>query len=425
VGPSTSGGHNPLGVLRHGQYRLLFLGTTLSMLAFGMMQVVQGVVAFQLTGKNGAVGLVSVGQGVAMLLLSPLGGALSDRISKKRLLTGAQLTIGALFALIGVLIATGWISIYALAAVTLVLGCMYSMMGPARQAWVGDLLDGPDLTSGVALQQLMMNATRIVGPLLAGALIAARPVGPAGTYLTMAGLFAGVVVVLARMRPTPPRPRTDRTSMGRDLAAGFAYIWRTREVRLLALVFVGVVLSGFSYQTIMPGYLVHALGHPASHLGLLFGAAAAGGIVVTLVLAARPVRVPTPVMLVFGGLLALALALLALAPTFAAALAVAALVGAASSGFQMLNNVNLMQRADPAYVGRVMAVTMMAFGVNAIVAYPIGTIADQIGERATLAGLAGACLAMVAAGVIMLWTAPRRAPAAVAPGGPAVTSRHG
>ncbi len=421
---SAPRGQNPLAVLGNTQYRLLFVGTTLSMLAFGMMQVVQGVVAFNLTGKNSGVGFVFLGQGISMLLLSPLGGTLSDRISKKRLLTTVQFIIGVMFAAIAVLIATGWITIYFLAGVSLVLGCMYSIMGPTRQAWVGDLLDGPDLASGVALQQLMMNTTRIIGPLLAGALIAADQIGAAGAYVVMAGLFAAVVLVLAVMAPTPPRPRPNRTSVRTDITEGFAYIWRSPDVRLLTLVFVAVVLSGFSYQTIMPGYVENSLGHPASHLGLLFGAAAVGGIVVTLVLAARRVRNPTAVMLAFGGALAVSLALLAVAPDFAIALVVAAMVGASSSGFQMLNNVNLMQRTDSAYFGRVMAVTMMAFGFNAVVAYPIGEIADRAGERATLIGLACVCLAAVAVGVTAMRAAPKRGPARSATQEPGAESDH-
>jgi predicted MFS family arabinose efflux permease len=330
-----------------------------------------------------------------------------------------------MFGLIALLIATDVITILLLAGATLVLGCMYSLMGPARQAWIGDLLEGPDLARGVALQQLMMNTTRIVGPLLAGALIAAEPIGTAGTYAVMATLFAGVVIVLALMAPTPPRPRTTHTSVRADLAAGFAYVWRTPDVRLLALVFVGVVLSGFSYQTLMPGYLENTLGRPASQLGLLFGATAAGGIVVTLALAARRVGDPARVMLGFGGALAASLAMLAIAPGFAAALAVSVLLGASSSGFQMLNNVNLMERTDPVYLGRVMAVTMMAFGVNSIVAYPIGAVADRVGERAMLAALAGACLLVVVAGTLAMRGVPKRGPAVSPAREPGLSSRRG
>lgn len=405
-----SGGQNPFAVLSYPQFRLFFIGTTLTMLAFGMMQVAQGVVAFDLTGRNSAVGFVYFGQGIAMLVLSPVGGTLSDRISKKKLLTSAQFVIGSTFLSIALLLASGMITLYLLAAATLVLGCMYSIMGPTRQAWVGDLLHGEDRSRGVALQQLMMNTTRIVGPLLSGALIAMKAVGTAGTYFVMAAIFAGVVITLALMAPTPPRPRDGYTSVRADVTAGFSYIWQTPDVRLLAFVFVGIVLSGFSYQTMMPGYLENALGHPASHLGLLYGATAGGGIIVTLALAARRVGNPGVLMLFFGGGLAISLGLLAFAPTFEAALLVGALVGASSSGFQMLNNVNLMERTNPLYFGRVMAVTMMAFGVNSIVSYPVGIIADAAGERTTLAGLSVVCMIVVAGGAVAMRSVPRREP---------------
>ena len=399
---------NPLTVLRDSQFRLLFLGTTLSMLAFGMMQVVQGVVAFELTGKNGAVGFVYLGQGVSMLVLSPVGGALSDRVSKKKLLTAAQFVIGAMFGFIAFMIATDWLTIGILAACSLILGCMYSMMGPTRQAWVGDILTGPDLAKGVALSQMMMNSTRIVGPLVAGALIAAEPIGSAGTYVTMAVLFAVVVFILTRMEPTPPRPREKVTSVRADLAEGFQYIWKTPDLRLLALVFAGVVLCGFTYMTIMPGYLENSLGTRTTLLGALYSTTAVGGIVVTLGLAARRVENPMLLMLVFGAAFAGSLSLLAFAPSFPAALAASAVVGAASSGFQMLNNVNLMERSDPAYFGRVMAVTMMAFGLNSIFSFPVGLIADAVGERTTLAALSLACLVVVVAGLVAIRAIPQR-----------------
>ncbi len=398
-------------MLRQREFFLLFAGTGLAMLAFGMMQVAQGVLAFDLTGKNGAVGFVFLGQGISMLILSPLGGTLSDRVSKKKLLTSAQFVIGAVFALIAGLIATGVITILMLAGASLVLGCMYSLMGPTRQAWVGDLLTGEDLPRGIAIQQLSMNTTRIVGPLVAGLLVGWSLFGTAGTYAVMALIFGGVVLTLLQMEASPPRPRANPTSVRADLSEGFAYIWSDKDVRLLACVFVGVVLAGFSYQTIMPGYLENTLGHPASELGVIYGATATGGIVVTLALASRRLKNPTAVMLFFGACLAGSLALLAVAPGFWVALGVASLVGASSSGFQMLNNVNLMERSDPRYFGRVMSVSMMAFGFNSIVSYPVGLIADRSGERATLAGLAVATMTVVLLGMVALRARSRDAAA--------------
>ncbi len=398
VTDERGGSSSPFSVLRHAQYRLLFIGSTLAMLAFGMMNVVQGVVAFELTGKNSAVGFVSLGQGIAMLFLSPVGGALSDRISKRRLLLIAQTAIGIMFGVIAVLIFAGALTIWLLAFCTLIQGCMFAIMGPTRQAWIGDLLRGPELAHGVALQQLMMNATRIVGPLIAGALLAASFIGSGGVYIAMAVTFGLVVAVLALTQPTPPLPKLVPTSIFRDLKEGSKYIASNPDVRLLTLVFGGVVLSGFSYQTVMPGFLENQLHHPASQLGLLYGTTAVGGIVTSLVIAMHQPGKPDSLMLVFGGALSGSLLLLAIAPTFVVALLVASLVGASSSGFQMLNNVTLMRRTSQQFFGRVMAVTMMAFGLNAIVAYPVGAIADKVGERSTLAGIAIVSLVVVLCG---------------------------
>lgn len=395
---------NPFTVLRDRQFRLAFIGTALAFFAFGMMNVVQGVVAFDLTGKNSAVGFVFLGMGIPMLILGPIGGALSDRISKRRLLMVSQLIMGFMFGLVGVLIATGTITILILAGATLVMGSLFSVMGPSRNAWVGDLLRGPEMAKGVALQQFALNATRIVGPLTAGALIAAKPIGTAGTYFAMTGIFVIVVAVLALMHPTPPRPRAVTTSIKHDLGAGLHYIWHTPEVRLLAMTFMGVVLMGFPYQTILPGYLHNELGHPASHLGLLYGTTAVGGIVTTLALASRrPSSANGPrIMLMFGAAFGVSLIFLAMAPGFLSAMLLAILVGAASSGFQMLNNVNLMERTRPEYLGRVMAFTLVAFGLNSVFSYPVGRVADALGERLTMGGLGGACIGVIIAGAVAL-----------------------
>ncbi|OAI40670.1 hypothetical protein AYO38_05550 [bacterium SCGC AG-212-C10] len=397
---AAGGSRSPFSVLQNAQFRLLFIGNTLAMMGFGMMNVVQGVVAFDLTGRNSAVGFIALGQGLAMVFLSPLGGALSDRLSKRKLLTFTQASIGLMFALIAVLIYTDAITIGILFACTLVLGCMFALMGPTRQAWIGDLLNGEELVHGVALQQLSMNSTRIVGPLLAGVLLAIAFFGSGGVYAAMAITFALVVGVLFLMQPTPPTPKAGSTSVFGDLLAGGHYIWNTSEVRLLTLVFAGIVLSGFSYQTLLPGFLENELGHPASHLGFLFGTTAIGGIITTVFISLRRPAKSVFIMLCCGGALALSLLALALSPTFEAALAVCAIIGASSSGFQMLNNVNLMQRTSPQFFGRVMAVTMMAFGLNNIVSYPVGALADHIGERNAMASMATICMAIVICGMI-------------------------
>jgi predicted MFS family arabinose efflux permease len=179
--------------------------------------------------------------------------------------------------------------------------------------------------------------------------------------------------------------------------------------------FGGVVLSAFSYQQLMPGFLENELDQPSSRVGVMYGTTAIGGIVLTLFLTRRGVGPdPTNLMMLCGAALAGAVVLMALAPTFITALGASSLVGASSSGFQMCNQVNLMHRTDPAYFGRVMSLTMTAFGVQMIVGFPAGAIADAIGERVTLIMLAGCCMAVIGAGWVSL-QARRRTVAAAAP----------
>ena len=387
--------------LANPQYKLLFWGNVATMLGFGMMQVVQGVLAFDLTGTNSSVGFVTMAAGIPMVLLGPFGGVLSDRFSKRMLLGIGQVLIGGAFFLIGLLTVLDYISIGILAAITLVLGCTFATLLPARQAWVGEMLRGPALSNGIALQQLSMNATRIVGPLAAGALIAVAVIGTGGTYMAMSVFFAVSVALLLFMQPTKPRDDQSSTSLLGDLKEGLRYISGNGEVRLLMLLFAGVVLSGFSYQQLMPGFLENELGQPTNRVGLMFGATAIGGIGLSFFFVRRDIGDDSlTVMLISGALLSGSLVLLAVAPTFLTALGAAVLVGGASSGFQMSNQIRLMQYAEPAFLGRVVSLTMTAFGLQMIVAFPVGAFADAAGERMAMWALAALCLAVVSLGTI-------------------------
>jgi predicted MFS family arabinose efflux permease len=295
---------------------------------------------------------------------------------------------------------------------------------PARQAWVGDLLKGPALTNGVALQQLSMNGTRIVGPLLAGGLIALAAVGIGGTYMVMSSFFIVAMLLLFLMEPTRARQGGPRTSVLGDLKGGLRYTWRTTDVRLGMMMFAGVVLTAFTYQQLMPGFLENELGQSTNRIGIMFGATAVGGIVVTLVLTRTIAgKDATTLMFICGTALAGSIVLLAISPSFPLALAASALVGATSSGFQMCNQVNLMQRTDPAFFGRVMSLTMTAFGLQMIAGFPAGALADAVGERPTLMLLAVLALGVVAAGFASSRTLRRPALAAV-PGSGRVKSEE-
>ena len=383
-------------------FRVLWIGTALSGLAFMMSMTAQSVVAFDLSGNNRAVGLVMFGQGVAMLFISPFGGALADRLSKRLLLLLCQSVIGLAMFATALLIATDRITIFFLAAGAFVMGTMFSFLGPARQAYVGEVVDLDRRGNAVALSQVAMNLTRVVGPSLAGVMLAVGLIGAAGTYFFMAFLFVLVVATLLQLPPTRASAPSGTHVLG-EIGAGLRHV--TENPRLLHLVagFVLVTMVGFPYMTVMPGFVTQELGRGAAAYGILLAVSALGGLIVSLAIAslADSPRAPLLLSLMSGGL-GVMLILTGLVPNFAAALVTMFGVGGCVSGFQALNSALTLRDTAPAYYGRVMSITMLAFSATGIIGLPIGVLADAIGERTTLIVM-GVGVLLVVAG-LALWS---------------------
>ena len=402
--------------LRNPQYRTLWMGTTVAFLAFMMSSIVQSIVAFDLTGKNGAVGIVALGMGLATIGISPFGGVIADRVSKRKLLLIGQTIIGLNFLSVGLLIVFDAITILFLVSSTFVMGAVFSFIGPARQAWIGELVEGDEMGNAIAMQQVGMTLTRVIGPLLVAALVAISVIGTGGTYLFMSGMFAYVIFTLTQLPGTKPRPGVSKSILG-DFKLGFTHIASRPRLALLVPLFMGVIMFGFSYQVVLPGLLENELGHDAEQMGLLFFSGAVSGLVVTLGVASRATG-PVAWRLMFGGalLLGVTLAGTALASSFAQVMLLMFISGAGSSAFQLMNNSLIMQNADQAYYGRVMSLTMMAWGLNGLAGFPIGLAADAFGERQTLFVLGSAVVLVTAAAISIHVSLNRKAvapPAAI------------
>jgi len=176
-------------------YRVVWLGSVLAFVAFNMASTAQNVVAFDLTGTNSAVGIVSFGQGIAMLLLNPFGGAIADRFSKRLLVLFAQGVIGVTMLAIAILLAADEISVLFLALGSFTMGSMFSLLGPARTALLGEVVSGERIGNAMALLQVGNNFGRVSGPLLAGILLAVPFLGPTGSFFFIAAIFVLVNLV--------------------------------------------------------------------------------------------------------------------------------------------------------------------------------------------------------------------------------------
>lgn len=390
-------------------FRILWLGTFTSFLAFFMSTVVNSVVAFGLAGTNRAVGLVIFAQGVTMFVLGPIGGATADRLPKRRVVATGQAITAAVFLATAWLVASGRIEVWHLAAGGSVLGACFAFLGPARQALVVEIVPEGQRGNAMALSQVANNASRVGGPAAAGGLLAWAAAGPAAAYAVMAVLYAAAAVSLTLL-PRSRRRADIQTHVFADVLDGLRYVHARPHLRLLVGLFVAVVMTGFPYIVVMPGLVENQLGRGAEAIGLLMGVSAAGGLLASLGVA-RFADSPRArgIYCAMGLAFAASLAALALAPGYAAAAAVSFGLGVASGGFQTLASAVLIHATDAAYMGRVMSLTLMAFAGFGLVGLPVGLLADAVGERGALLGMAG----VVA--LVVLWCGARLARLEAAP----------
>jgi len=378
-------------------------GTALAFLSMMMSPVLQGVLAFELTGRNSAVGLVSVGNGVAFVTLAPFGGVIADRVSKRKLILGGQTAMGTIFIVLGLLIVTDQVTIYWLMAQTFCTGCIFAFMNPARQAWVGELLPRDLMPNGVALTQVAQAAARIVGPFVAGMLIAISFIGIGGAYLIMGAFYVVVLLTLSHLPSTQARNDSgQRRSVIGDLKGGLEHVWQRPRLRLQLATFVLVTFTGFSYHVLLPGFLVNELGTNSEKMWILLISAAVPGLVMTMGFAGLAgTRWARPAMLAGAGILGVALILLGIAPNLLMACCAMMLVGAGTGAFHMLNNALVMREADLAFFGRVMSLILVSFGISSFSGYPAGSIADAMGEGEAFL-IMGACVLVITAAATAL-----------------------
>ncbi len=372
-------------VLENEQFRTLWFGNVFSFLGMQMQVIARGYLAYDLTHKNSALGGVMLAFGVPQLLLSLWGGVIADRLPKRHILMVCQLIVAANSAWLATMIAIGAVEYWMLIVAGVVQGAGFSFIGPARQAFISDLVTREQLSNAVVLQQLSMNSTRVIGPSIAGAFIAISFIGTAGVYyITTAGFIAATLMML-RLPRGNPRPRERNVSPMGDLIDGLKYVAARPQVGLLILASFAIVMIGFPYQSFLPSVAKSVYGVGSGGLGLLSTFGAIGAVIATIVVASisqkRSVVWQPLAALGFGG------TLVALGATsdFPVGLTVMIFVGGLAAAFQSLNNSLVMSMTDPDYHGRVQSMNMLSWSLFGLASLPIGFVADHIGIRETLA----------------------------------------
>jgi len=403
------------GSLRSRAFLTLWLGTLAAFVAFFMSSAVQGVVAFELTGRNRAVGFVVAAQGLSQGLLGPVGGAMADRLSRKRVVLACQLVITVAFAALAVLVATDLVTIVLLSLGSFAIGAAFSFLGPARNAWVVELVEPGRRGNAIALTQVALNASRIIGPLLAAAVLGVAALGAGGAYGTMTLLYVGALAATVSLASGGRPARQGQRSVTSDIALGIRYIAGHPRLRFLVPSYLLVIMTGFGYITVLPGLVSNELGRDPRAITAVLAVNAIGGLAASVTVAGiadspLATRAYTGACIAFG----LALVASSMAPSYVALTGAMLFVGAGSGGFQTLNGALVSTLAEPEYLGRVMSITFLGFAASNLFSFPFGILADAIGERPALTMTGSAVVVITVIFTILEGFASRRARA---PGG--------
>ncbi len=389
-------------------YRIYFIAQIISVSGTWMQTVAQAWLVLHLAppSQQGVdLGVVTALQFLPMLLFGTYGGLVVDRVDKRRLLYFTQSSAGLLALVLGVLTQAGVVELWEVLVLATLLGFVNMVDNPARQTFVLEMVGREDLPNAVSLNSVVMNSARVIGPAIAGALIAL--VGLAVCFEANAASYLSVIIGLSLMHRSQLHRSASVVRARGQLRQGLRYVWQTPGLRQ-PLVLVAVVgMLAYNFQVVLALFAKLTFHGGAGTYSALTALMAAGAVVGGLVVASRSrpdIHRLTAVGVGFGILMMA----VALSPTLPVALAVIVPMGALSIAFIATANATLQLRAEPSMRGRVMALYAIAFlGTTPIGSPLVGWISQASSPRTALA--VGA-LATVAASVVTRAVHQRRRP---------------
>lgn len=387
--------------LRFRDYRLLWFGTLFSSSGLWIQQVSIGWLTYTLTGSAFALGLVNGMRSLPLLVLAPFGGVAADRVDRKQLMLVTQLFLMAITAIFATVIFTGHAAVWNVALFSLLTGVAWAFNMPVRQSVVPSLVPKSALMNAMALNSTGFNTTRIVGPSLAGLLIAA--IGIAGNFYLQATAYVGVAMMVWQMNiPARTGPARD-VSVRQDLLDGARYVWRHPTLRAqMTLALVPVVVA-LPYISLMPVFAKDVLDLGPGGFGLLMAAPGLGAVIGTLTIASAG-DFRRKGILLFGSLIALgvSLALFSQSRSFPLSLGLLVLVGMFQMCY-MTTNQTLLQMTTPDELrGRVMGIYMLNQGLLPFGSLFAGILADIWGAPLAVAAMGALVIVLAGAGFIRL-----------------------
>ncbi|WP_024285659.1 MFS transporter [Cellulomonas sp. KRMCY2] len=387
--------------LRYFNYRLWFGGALVANVGTWMQRVAQDwLVLTVLTKDSGvAVGITTALQFAPTIFLSAWAGLLADRLDRRKLLIGTQVALGVLAAGLGALVLSGNVELWHVYVFATLLGCVSAIDGPARQTFVADMVPAERLSNAVGLNSASFNAARMIGPGLAGLLIAW--VGIGWVFAINAVTFSATILALTRMRTHELQPVPYAVRGKGQIREGIAYVRRRSDI-LVVMAVVGVVSTfGLNFQLTSAMMARTEFDKGPQEYGILGSILAIGSLAGAL-LAARRER--PRVRLVIGAAFAFGIAsgVMALMPTYESYALATIPVGLASLTLLTAANATIQMSVDPVMRGRVMSLYIVVFlGATPVGSPLIGWVAETFGARWSIG--VGSISALLVAAAAAAW----------------------
>ena len=384
-----------LRAFRHRDFRLFYMGQGTSQIGFWLQQIATGWLIFKLSGSSLLLGLGAFAMQIPFLVLAPLAGVFIDRLDRRRVLIATNSVALVQAATMFALVATGTAQPWHLIAGNLVLGTVAACDSPARQSILVELVGGKDdLPNAIALNSMMMNGARFIGPLIGGALIAT--LGERWGYGLNALTYLWMLGMLTRMRPTRRHFPPAEKGMLRQLAAGARYAYGFLPTRCALLLLAGISLTVQSYTALMPWFAREAFHGDSRTLGLLVGAGGFGAVSGMLYLALRTdIRGLLRLICITAAAAGAALIVFAISRTLWVALPAIFLIGFGAMMTAASTNTVIQSIVPDELRGRVASLYVMSFlGIAPIGALTTGWVAERWSPPLALAACGiGALLA--------------------------------
>ncbi|MCK4863624.1 MAG: MFS transporter [Dehalococcoidales bacterium] len=391
--------------LKNPTYRFYISGSLCQFACLSMQIITGPLLMYRITGSPALLGTMALVSAFPMIFVSLFGGAIADRIPKKRVVIMGLLGSSVLAIVVALLLSTGYISRenpdswMILIVTALIMGSLMGLMMPALQAIVAEIVAREELMNAVALNTMGMNTLNLMAPGLAGFMIDAFDFH--AVYFTMAGLYLCGAFFISFL-PATGQAITGGGNILEEIRRGFQYIRKDRMILFVLGFSLMVTVLAMPYQQLLPIYVDDILKVGATGMGVLMSVSGAGALVGSITLASLPNK-KRGLMLMASGLVAgMALVVFSFSATWALSLSVIIFIGLSHTFRMTIGSTLLQARAEPEYRGRVMSIFSMQWGFMSVCTFVAGILAEYIPVQWILGSLAMLLIALSALAIVFI-----------------------